>query len=151
MKQFYSTLFFLCSIAQAQFQPPVYINMAGTNGGNRQVIQTSDLNHDGLKDIIVASNINDGIRTFMNRGGLQFDDALYLSGNWQNIESIAVDDIDNDGFDDLIVLDDRTQTLTWRKNINGVFSDIVTTIDLGLIVTFSPIYATILTMMEMLT
>lgn len=139
MKHFYLHLFFVSAMSQAQFQPPIYIDAAGTNGSIHQIIKTSDLNHDGWKDIVVGNDINDGIRIFRNRGGLQFDTAFDLSGNWQNIESIALGDLDNDGFDDLVVLDDRSQTLTWQKNIDGTFSDVANTIDLGLIVTFSPI------------
>lgn len=72
-----------------------------------QSITPFDFNHDGAIDLIVRENsdISAGFRIFHNSGEGNFEDVTEMLGftGAENVTSVAVIDVDQDGFDDLFL------------------------------------------------
>jgi hypothetical protein len=123
MKKNYLTLLLLvlCFVANSQYGPPKFIDVAGSNSSLRQFIKTVDINNDGLKDIVVGSDVNPAIRIYHNTGGLTFTPKTTIPATWQNLLSIDVGDINGDGLPDIISADKYANKLYWHPNTAGTF------------------------------
>ena len=72
-------------------------------------IATGDINHDGLLDIVMAKN-GRGLKIYLATKDNKFNDATaqLFSGNMpQHVEYLALADLDNDSYLDLIVLNNQ--------------------------------------------
>ena len=65
----------------------------------------SDINNDGLLDVIVGNGTDNSLHIFRNRGGLTFDDAIeFTLENGTETESFAVGDLNNDLLPDIAII-----------------------------------------------
>lgn len=64
---------------------------------------SSDIDNDGLKDIIVTSEYEDKLFWYQNLGNFNFSSLNIVSNGLNRPTSVVADDIDNDGDNDLIV------------------------------------------------
>jgi hypothetical protein len=89
-----------------------------------------DYNNDGYLDIVVTNAESGAIVLYQNQGTssgqLQFRDVTAEAGlqfsGWA--AGIAIADIDNDGWDDLLVLGDNAPSHLFRNRGDGTFEDI---------------------------
>jgi len=82
-------------------------------------VGVEDLNNDGLKDIVFASNQTEN-KIFINKGNLQFEDITKKSGintnkNWSN--GITFVDINGDNFMDIYISQGGPYSREKRKNL----------------------------------
>ncbi|MFK7784075.1 MAG: FG-GAP repeat domain-containing protein, partial [Crocinitomicaceae bacterium] len=70
----------------------------GMNGAS--ALYLSDLNNDGVKDILVASELDDKISWFANLGGF-FGPEQVVSTNMNEVTAVHAADLDNDGDQDI--------------------------------------------------
>jgi hypothetical protein len=87
-------------------------------------ITSTDLDSDGLKDIIVVSGFEDKIFWFKNLGNYNFGSSIIINSAIDNPKAVISQDIDNDGDNDLIVGSYFSKNVTlFKNNGNGTFSN----------------------------
>lgn len=79
-------------------------------------INASDIDNDGLKDIIVTSKIGNKIIWFKNLGSNTFSEELELMGNFNRPKKIISLDIDSDGDNDFLVNSSQDDNVFLLKN-----------------------------------
>ena len=84
-------------------------------------VQLSDLNGDGLLDIVVAVSRANGIEVWTNQGNGAFSrTGTYVVA--ENLARFALEDLDGDGLDDLIGVSPVSQSIVHCRNLgNGEF------------------------------
>lgn len=89
------------------FQAPVMY----TAGYGADAVAIADLNGDGNPDLVIADECvsssscnNGGVSILLNKGNGTFDAAETSSSGGNNAVGIAVDDLNNDGFADVVVV-----------------------------------------------
>ncbi|TQD36999.1 T9SS type A sorting domain-containing protein [Haloflavibacter putidus] len=120
-------LFFLTVLASttcyAQFNPIQLIDNDVTSGGIKH-IYASDLNNDGLKEVIVAKAYNfDNITVYQNQGNGNFTENII--GTLSEAEYVTSADLNENGFQDLIALMQSNGNLVWYPNTNGNFGSAI--------------------------
>jgi len=125
MKTIFTIFLTFCIAASlpAQFGPPQLISLSSDTPGGRQYIRTADVDGDGWLDILVASDFNNVIRYFHNRGNFSFDGPALLSASWKDLKAMEVADLNNDGRPDVVSLDVREKKLYWHRNTAGTFPE----------------------------
>lgn len=72
---------------------------------NPRGVEVSDVNGDGLLDIIVGNGTDNVLHIYLNRGSLSFDDAMEITVDGApETESIAVGDLNNDLLPDIAIV-----------------------------------------------
>jgi len=115
-------LIFLSVTLQAQFGPPVLINLPTDTPSTKQFIRNADVDNDGKKDILVASGFNNLVRYFHNAGNFTFAAPVLLPGVWSNLSGMEIADLNNDGNPDMVTIDKNADKLYWQANNNGVYA-----------------------------
>ena len=65
-------------------------------------IYSSDLDGDGLADIIVASQFDDKVIWYKNLGNDEFSEEIFI-GSFDSPQSVIAEDLNNDGNDDILI------------------------------------------------
>lgn len=100
-------------------QPYVVDNVDTPKG-----ISSFDINNDGLKDLLVASQYGDKIIWYKNLGNNLFSSELIIATSINNPQSIVAGDINNDGYKDIIVGTGNDESvICFLNNGNGTFSN----------------------------
>lgn len=87
--------------------------LIGTYGGYGFKIYSADLNKDGNIDIITTSS--EEIVIYKNQGNGNFSEGNIIELDFSNIR-LAIADLDNDGYDDIVPVHYFKETLFWYKN-----------------------------------
>jgi len=87
------------------------------NFGYSLGVMTADFNHDGFKDIFVANDYSERDFLFINDGDGTFTDKTKEAMHHLSLSSMGVDmaDINNDGLEDLVVLEMQPEDYTRAK------------------------------------
>jgi hypothetical protein len=88
--------------AASQFFPPKYYKVGSKNTLSDQVI-TADFNNDGVLDLAVANALSDEVSILLGRGDGTFGPPIIFSVRYPL--AISAGDMNNDGKQDLIVLE----------------------------------------------
>jgi hypothetical protein len=90
-------------------------------------IQSSDLNNDGFKDVIVSSNFGSKLMWFKNvNGNIQYEQRHIISSSVETAKSFVCADTDNDGLNDIIAVDMIPGQILLYKNMgNDTFSEAI--------------------------
>lgn len=105
--------------------------------GGEELVAVADINGDGQDDYVTRSGSNFQARLFVNNTGSDPNRSIVLSAPftlnaWSNLKCLAVDDINGDGYDDLLMEDNNTgdifamycfpnsSTLVWLFRLNDV-------------------------------
>lgn len=97
-----------------------------------QQISIADINNDGISDVVSASKDDDRISWYKNFGGRRFDDPITISrrADIYNPSDVAVADVNNDSFNDIVVASSENGNLIWYANSSThVFSDLTVITD----------------------
>lgn len=109
-------------LAQVELAAPNIIDNSETANGTRHIAK-SDLNNDGLIDLIVAQGYQaDRIVVYWNMGDGSFSPEI-VDTNVSDPVFIACADINGNGFMDILAIEESDGNLYWYANNNGVFSD----------------------------
>lgn len=86
---------------------------------------SADLNNDGFKDLIVSSYNDNKVMWYENvDGDLQNKPPHILSADLNIPISIYANDLDNDGYNDIVVASEYGYKVVWFRNLgNSTFSD----------------------------
>lgn len=88
-------------------------------------LKVSDLDNDGLEDIIVTSNRGNKIIWFKNLGANTFSQEIILIDNFNRPKKIVCIDIDNDGDNDVVFNSSQDDNVFLLKNDgNGNFANL---------------------------
>lgn len=83
-------------------------------------ITAMDFNHDGNADLCVNNWDNSRILIYPGKGDGTFDNKIIISGQFS---SLAVGDVDKDGYDDIVAyISDQMKLVLYRNNKNGGFT-----------------------------
>ncbi|MCW4467925.1 T9SS type A sorting domain-containing protein [Flavobacterium sp. MFBS3-15] len=87
-------------------------------------LHATDLNNDGLVDIIAASQFDDKIVWYQNLGNDNFSTEIIVGASVDSPQSLATTDVNNDGFQDIIagIYNDQ-QVVLYINNGDGTFQD----------------------------
>ena len=122
-RNYFAIIFIFLSVTlQAQFAPPVLINLPTDTPSIKQFIRNADVDNDGKKDILVASGFNNLVRYFHNEGNFTFAAPVLLPGVWSNLSGMEIADLNNDGDLDMVTIDKDADKLYWQANNNSVYS-----------------------------
>lgn len=92
------------------------LSLPATAGGDQRIprsIQISDMDRDGLSDLVVGNNTDNTFHIFKNSGSFNFDNPVEISANNEPTGILDVVDFDNDGNLDVV-------TLTFRVSNTGI-------------------------------
>jgi photosystem II stability/assembly factor-like uncharacterized protein len=95
--------------------------LSNPSGLNPQALLVTDLNGDGLPDVVVAYGDSDNMTVYLNRGQRLFDPGTTY-GAGRTPVGLAAADIDGDGKVDLIVVDNGPD-LNGKFNVNVLLQD----------------------------
>ena len=85
-------------------------------------IEASDMNNDGIIDIVGGSYANNQISIFLHDGNLNFNETSIVTGG--DVFDINITDLNNDGYKDIVASEKESQNLSWYKNSgNGDFEN----------------------------
>ncbi len=105
-----------------------HTSKAGLLGkGNSVLTMTSfDYNNDGLSDLFLAQDWEQGNQLFRNNGNGTFTDVSLISNANQRMNSMtaSVADYNEDGWFDIYVSNTREGTILLRNNQDGTFTDV---------------------------
>ncbi len=103
--------------ASAQFGSQQIIS---TTTMNPRYLLTPDIDNDGATDVFCYSGEDHRMRWFRNLDGLgNFSDEIIISENTAFYISIDFVDIDSDGDNDLIYLENNPRKIEWLENTDG--------------------------------
>lgn len=118
---------------------------AQTQFGSQQIIDstvygvtkivTADIDNDGFLDIITSQKYfnNNKISYFLNSGSSTFGSQIILTTNVNSSEGIAVADIDDNGWNDIVAISHNPTKVIWFPNSsNGFSSEVLIDSDLTL-------------------
>jgi hypothetical protein len=77
-------------------------------------VGVGDFNHDGLNDVAVANypaTPDSELRVFFQNGSGGLDDAVTYTAGTRRVEALAVGDLNNDGWDDVVVANFDSNTI----------------------------------------
>ena len=95
-----------------------------SNSERPRDLKVSDLDNDGLKDIIVTSQVGNRIIWFKNLGANTFSEEIVLIDNFYRPKKLVCVDIDNDGDTDVLVNSSQDDNVFLLRNDgNGNFSN----------------------------
>ena len=85
-----------------------------------------DINNDGFDDIISPTYIGENIKIFINTGDLNFIESAAELGVSSSDESkqVLVADYDNDGYNDLYIINFNTSSRLYKNINNQYFEDV---------------------------
>ena len=85
-------------------------------------IEASDMNNDGIIDIVGGSYADNQISIFFHDGNLNFSETNIFTGG--DVFDINITDLNNDGYKDIVASEKESQNLSWYKNLgNGDFEN----------------------------
>lgn len=67
-----------------------------------QGIATTDFNHDGYPDVVIADSSLNDVLVYYNNGGGSFPYVSQVDSNIGGVKSVSVGDFDQDGYDDIV-------------------------------------------------
>ncbi|WP_026710762.1 FG-GAP repeat domain-containing protein [Flavobacterium filum] len=117
------------------YQRQIIYENTQANFSSNYEITCSDLDSDGLNDIIVVSGFEDKLFWFKNLGNFNFSLSIIINSTIDNPRSIVSLDIDNDGDNDIIVGSFNHKNVSiFRNNGDGNFSnqEIIYTVSSGI-------------------
>jgi uncharacterized repeat protein (TIGR01451 family) len=106
----------LTSDAQGGFDAPRAINYLPPNllfSGNLNDMESGDINHDGVLDMVIADSGLPDVVTMLGKGGGEFSAAVTVNSGVtsSNPTSIELRDFNNDGISDLAVIYNNSQKI----------------------------------------
>lgn len=120
-----SVLFFYNAQAQVSFENEITLIDPSYYSSDIRDLFSADLNNDGFKDLIVSSYNDNKVMLYENvNGDLQAKPPHILSADLNIPISIYVNDMDNDGYKDIVVASEYGYKVVWFRNLgNSTFSD----------------------------
>ena len=116
-------LLFFSSLGYSQFGPIQIIDESEMSSGIKKII-TADMDHDGLEDIVVAQGFNVGhIGVYRNNGDGSFSDKIIADALTATPNSVAVADLNLDGWKDIVTMSQTMNEIVWLPSQNGNFSE----------------------------
>lgn len=99
----------------SQFANPILIE---SNTGLITNIITADINNDNLKDIVITRKFstNNLISYYLNQGNLSFGPEVSIATGSSQVTNIAVGDLNNDNWLDIVSIGDATNSVTLYLN-----------------------------------
>ncbi len=94
--------------------------------GSAMTAAFADINNDGYPDLLYVQN--DRFFLFLNENGIQFNNITAVSGlnlNASIYKSSYIQDIDNDGYLDIVLFESSGRTTIWYGGPNGFKPDIL--------------------------
>ena len=77
-------------------------------------IEASDMNNDGIIDIVGGSYADNQISIFLHDGNLNFNETSIVTGG--DVFDINIADLNNDGYKDIVASEKESQNLMWRSH-----------------------------------
>ena len=116
-----STLLLIRSTLYGQFASPTLIE---SNTGLITNITTADINNDSLQDILVIKKFsaNSLVSYYLNQGDFDFGPETTIAVGSGQVTNIAVGDLDNDNWLDVVSISDATNSVTLYQNNSLSFS-----------------------------
>ena len=117
-------LFSIIINAQINFDNEIFVLDESHVSQDATALITVDLDNDNDKDLVVASYYDDSIVWYENiNGDYRYYERKIISNLVDVPSSLTHADLDNDGFEDIIVVSPSDNKLVWFKNLgNGSFS-----------------------------
>lgn len=108
----YNIIGYFENLGQGTFGPKKIVEMA-PNIYHPSSIKAFDVDGDGIKDIVVASDTQSKLRWYKSNGNGTFGNAALITNNIGRVRSMADADLNGDGVPELIALSDEKMMLTW--------------------------------------
>ncbi|WP_298515802.1 T9SS type A sorting domain-containing protein [uncultured Kordia sp.] len=117
-------LFSILINAQINFNNEVFVLNESHLSQDATALMTVDLDNDNDKDLVIASYYDDSIIWYENiNGDYRYYERKIISNLVDVPSSLTHADLDNDGFEDIIVASPSDNKLVWFKNLgNSTFS-----------------------------
>jgi hypothetical protein len=94
---------YLSDSSTKSYEHKILNDLAFTNNMEKymSILNIIDINEDGFNDLFVKSTFDNKIKFYLDNGSQNFDSLLVI----ENLDVKAIDDLDNDGLPDLILLE----------------------------------------------
>ncbi len=89
---------------------------------NTNIVATEDINGDGFIDVVIGSNssTNNGVSWWENCDGSGLNWIEHpIGSNCQKIQSLCIEDVNGDGFMDVVGVSNVDQEVSWWENSDG--------------------------------